>query len=143
MLDLKNTGEEDAYVTVLNLRSDGKVGPAWPQQLPNFPAQDNQLKRGQALRIAEPYVFRITGPLGQESFRAIATRMPTDFTPLIDTDLLMRGDPRGERGGNAARSPLGRILKAAQTGKRSQIAMAAPPAWATATVTFTVVKEPG
>lgn len=138
MIELKNTGSEDAYVTVLNLRSDGKVGPGWPQQIPNLPAQDNRLKAGQVLKIGEPYVFRITEPLGQESFRAVATRTPTDFTPLIDAELLKRGDPPGERGGNAARSPLGRILKAAQVGKRSGINMAAPPSWATATVTFTI-----
>jgi hypothetical protein len=138
MIELKNSGPEDAYITVLNLRSDGKVGPGWPQQIPNLPAQDNRLKAGQVLRIGEPYVFRITEPLGQESFRAIATRTPTDFTPLIDADLLKRGDPVDERGGNAARSPLGRILKAAQVGKRSGINMAVPPAWATATVTYTI-----
>lgn len=138
MIELKNSGSEDAYVTVLNLRSDGRVGPGWPQPLPNFPAQDNKLKPGQVLRIREPYVFRIEEPLGQESFRAIATRTPTDFTPLIDAELIKRGDPTGERGGNAARSPLGRILKAAQTGKRSGINMAVPPSWATATVTYTI-----
>ncbi|MGH9969476.1 MAG: caspase family protein [Pyrinomonadaceae bacterium] len=138
MIELRNSGSEDAYVTVLNLRSDGKVGPGWPQQIPNLPAQDNQLKAGQVLKIGEPYVFRITEPLGQESFRAVATRTPTDFTPLIDADLLRRGDPVDERGGNAARSPLGRILKAAQVGKRAGINMAAPPSWATATVTYTI-----
>jgi hypothetical protein len=138
MLELKNSGSEDAFVTILNLRSDGKVGPGWPQQIPNLPAQDNRVKAGQVLKIGEPYVFRITEPLGQESFRAVATRTPTDFTPLIDADLLKRGEPTDERGGNAARSPLGRILKAAQVGKRSGINMAVPPSWATATVTYTI-----
>jgi hypothetical protein len=138
MIELKNSGSEDAYVTVLNLRSDGRVGPGWPQQIPNLPAQDNRLKAGQVLKIGEPYVFRITEPVGQESFRAIATRTPTDFTPLIDADLLKRGDPVDERGGNAARSPLGRILKSAQAGKRAGINMAVPPSWATATVTYTI-----
>lgn len=138
MIELKNSGPEDAYITVLNLRSDGRVGPGWPQQIPNIPAQDNRLKAGQILKISEPYVFRITEPVGQESFRAIATRTPTDFTPLIDADLLKRGDPVDERGGNAARSPLGRMLKAAQVGKRAGINMAVPPSWATATVTYTI-----
>ncbi|HEY8226485.1 MAG TPA: caspase family protein [Pyrinomonadaceae bacterium] len=143
MIELKNSSSEDLYITVLNLRSDAKVGPGWPQQIPNVPAQDNKLKAGQVLRIPEPYVFRIEEPLGQESFRAIATRTPTDFTPLIDADLLKRGEPTSERGGNAARSPLGRMLKAAQTGKRSGINMAVPPSWATATVTYTIRQGSG
>ncbi|MCU1267887.1 MAG: peptidase [Acidobacteria bacterium] len=141
MLEVRNVGEEDVFVTVLNLRSDGKVGPGWPQQIKGVKQPDdvNFLKQGGVLPIPEPYVFRIEEPLGQESFRAIATREPTDYTPLIDSELLTRGGPLDERGGNAARSPLGRILKSAQKGKRSGINMAVPPSWATATVTYTIV----
>jgi metacaspase-1 len=139
MLEVRNTGDSPAHVTILNLRSDGKVGPGWPQQLGNIPPPDNLIKNdGRWVRIKEPYVFRISEPVGLESFRAIATREPTDFTPLIDEELLKRGDPGTPRGENAARSILGRLLTANQQGRRSGINMAPPPAWATATVHFMI-----
>lgn len=133
-LKIQNTGEKDVYVTVLNLSSNGKIGPAFP-----VGNTDNLIKAGTTYTI--PYPFKITEPFGQESFRAIITAEQTDFTPLIDPELLIRSsrgsfDTRGGR--NAFNSPLGKILKSATDGKRAEIG-SAPASWATTTVTFFVV----
>jgi hypothetical protein len=133
-LEIQNTGSRDVYVTILNLQSDGKIGPAFPRD-----NKDNLIKAGTMYRI--PYTFRMTEPYGQESFRLIVTADQTDFTPLVTPDLLLRstrGDFDTERGQRAAASPLGRMLKIAQSGKRSEIG-STPPSWATTTVTYFIV----
>lgn len=139
MLELQNTGDDDAYVTVLDLQPDGKIKPLFPY--PGIP-HDNLLKRGATYRVPFPFVFRLGVPYGRESFRVIATREPTDFSPLLDPETLERvgrGEKDlGERGGNAIRTPIGRMLRAAQQGKRGDIS-AAPSEWATDSVTFTVL----
>ncbi len=136
MLEVENRGELDVYVTILNLRPDGKIAPGFPQSIEGTP--DNFIKKGQKLLIPMPYIFQISEPLGEESFRAIATIEPTDFTPLIDEDLIKRGDGRGARGETAAKTPLGQILIAAQGGKRAGLAASVPPSWATGSFTYTV-----
>ena len=136
MLEIENKSALDVYVTVLNLRADGKIGPGFPQKVEGTP--DNLIKSGQKLLIPSPYIFRVTEPLGEESFRAIATVEATDFTPLIDEELIRRGEGRGERGDKAAETPLGKILLAAQSGKRSGIVSTAPPSWATSSFTYLV-----
>jgi hypothetical protein len=139
MLEVRNVGTEPAYVTVLDLRPDGKIGPLWPH--PREPGDNYVPNDGRWQRVKEPFVFRIELPPGLENFKAIATREPTDFSPLLDPDLAVRGpDQESERGRNAARSPLGRILQSAQQGKRAGLNMEPPMAWATASVTFTVRK---
>ncbi|HEY0173821.1 MAG TPA: caspase family protein [Pyrinomonadaceae bacterium] len=159
MLEVENRGDLDVYVTILDLRPDGKIGPGFPQDVSGTP--DNLIRRGSKVLIPLPYVFRVTEPLGEESFRLIATLEPTDFTPLIDEELISRaragsrgdgvvarlldelGRGRTARGGpvnNAAQSPLGRILLASAVGTRSNLAASAPPSWATSSFTF-VVKE--
>lgn len=159
MLEVENRGDLDLYVTILDLRPDGKIGLGFPQDVSGTP--DNLIRRGSRILIPLPYVFRVTEPLGEESFRMIATLEPTDFTPLIDEELISRGRG-GSRGGddvarlldelgrgkiarggpvnNAARSPLGRILLASAVGTRSNLAASVPPSWATSSFTF-VVKE--
>lgn len=129
-LEIKNTSDRDVYVTILNLRSDGKIGPAFPTS-----NRDNRIKAGTTFKV--PGAFRITEPYGQESFRAIVTETPADFTPLIDEQLRTRG-PESERGKNAAGSPLGRMLQRASAGKRGD-PVAPPASWATDTITFFIV----
>jgi uncharacterized caspase-like protein len=160
MLEVENSGDLDLYVTILDLQPDGKIGPVFPQNVKGTP--DNLIRRGSKVMLPLPYVFKVTEPLGEESFRAIATLEQTDFTPLIDEDLIgrARGGSRGDdpvarllselrvrersAGGgsvnNAAQSPLGRILLASTIGTRSGLAASAPPSWATSSYTF-VVKE--
>ncbi|HEX3102423.1 MAG TPA: DUF4384 domain-containing protein, partial [Pyrinomonadaceae bacterium] len=137
MLELQNVGTVDAYVTVLDLQPDGVIKPAFPY--PGIP-HENLIKHGATYRVPYPYVFRLTEPYGQESFRLIATREPTDFSPLLDPASLEKvGRGEGnEKGGNALKSPLGKMLVNAQKGKRGDF-VGVPSMWATDSVTFTVL----
>lgn len=129
-LEIKNTGTKPVFVTILNLRTDGKIGPAFP-----IGNTDNEIAPGMTFKV--PDSFQMSEPFGEESFRAIVTSVKTDFTPLIDASLLSRGPQTdGER--NALSSPLGMIFQNAASGKRGD-PVAAPASWATSTVTYFIV----
>lgn len=135
-LEVTNTSDRPLYVTILDLRPDGKIGPAFPLTANT----ENQIPAGKTVKI--PNAFEVKEPLGQESYRVIVTATQTDFTPLIDPSLIRRtqgGDFDNERGRNAANSPLGKILKGLPTGKRGD-PVAPPASWATTEITFFVVK---
>jgi subtilisin family serine protease len=133
MLEIKNTGSADAYITVFDLRSDGLIAPLFPH--PSINVYDNKIPVGnQWQRIPQPFIFRIEKPYGEEIFKAIATRDKTDFSMLLDAETLLRGVET-----EAARSPLGQLLKAAATGQRGALAAVTPAGWATASTTFKVV----
>lgn len=159
VLEVENRADIDLYVTILDLQPDGTIKAAFPDA--ETGVTENLIKRNSKVLIPLPYVFRVTPPLGEESFRAIATRDPTDFSPLVGASLIARargGAIRGDdlisqllgelrrqavRGGpvnNAAQSPLGRILLASAIGTRAGRVASAPPSWATSSFTF-VVKE--
>ena len=163
-LEVKNVGVENAYITILDLQSDGKVAAVFPSAF-----GDNLIEKSTDWKKIPGYL-RATKPFGQESFRVIGTRTPTDFSPLIVepteaenavgrgeslTSTIRRlideqkkkGEVRGsdeenrkaiERVNNAIESPLGKLLLGAQEGKRSDFAL--PPAWSVSTVTFFVVR---
>ncbi len=140
MLELRNDGYVDAFVTVLDLRGDGRVGPLWPYPGARF--KDNRVPADGAWHRMPPYVFRLSEPTGPEVFKAIATTEPADFSPLLDRDTLVKARERGERPSRSAGSPLGQFLQAATLGQRL-----APTIdegnWATATVTIEVGDEAG
>lgn len=136
-IEVRNTGNVDGYVTILDLTPDGKIGPMFPH--PRIQAPDNKIiSDGQWKRIPLPFVFRITPPYGTEIFKAIATRDYTDFSPLLDARTV-RGD--NDRVKKAVQTPLGKILRSATLTQRSELGGAPPPTWATATVSFNVVKK--
>jgi len=138
VLELRNTGYLDAYVTVLDLRGEGEIGPLWPY--PGLRVQDNRiLADGKWVRIPAPFVFRIDGPSGHEMFKAIATAEPADFSPLLDRDTIIAMDSRHEPKPPGAETPLGQLLRAATMGERSQPSVA-PGKWATAAVVFEVTE---
>ncbi len=133
MLEIKNTGSVDAFVTVFDLRSDGLIAPLFPH--PSIKVYDNKIPVSDRWqRIPQPFIFHIEKPYGEEIFKAIATRDQTDFSMLLDAETLARS---GET--EAARSPLGQLLKAAAKGQRGALALVAPAGWATASITFKVV----
>jgi len=133
MLELRNTGQADCYVTVLDLRSDGLVGPLWPY--PGITV-DNKTKADREWhRIREPFIFRIREPYGTEIYKAIATLEPTDFSPLLDDRTAREGArPPG------ADSPLGRLLRQAVSNTRgTELAGSiSPQSWATTAVMFEI-----
>lgn len=136
MMEIQNVSDSDVYFTILNLRADRKIAPGFPQKdggVPNF------LQKGKTFLIPLPYSFRITNDsIGEESFIAIATKEPTDFTPLID-DKFTR-TTLDERGAAAFDTPLGKILMSAKRGTRSQVMVSAPPSWAISSYSYKIVE---
>jgi hypothetical protein len=119
MLELKNVGAEDAYVTVMDLRSDHSIGPLWPHpDIPFGNAEDNKIPNdGNWHRVPFPFVVEIGSPFGQEVFKAVATSEPTDFSPLLSTKTVrglqsnagLRGAQK-RRGAKEMATPLGSAL---------------------------------
>lgn len=136
-LEVRNTGYQDAWITILDLTADGKIGPMFPH--PRVAMPDNKIVAdAKWRRIPLPFVFRITPPFGQEIYKVIATPEPADFSPVLDP-VTVRGDAEKVR--KATQTPLGKILRAATLTRRSEIGGAAPPNWATAEFRFEVTKK--
>ena len=139
MLELRNTGYRDVYVTVLDLHDEGSIGPLWPY--PGLRVSDNRIPAdGQWVRIPEPFVFQIEGPAAFELFKAIATVEPADFSPLLDAQSAAHTQRNAGLAPDGPGSALGELLRAATLGQRSS-ATIAPGNWATAEVGF-VVTDP-
>ncbi len=137
MLELRNPGYVDAYVTVFDLRADGVIGPLWPY--PGLRIQDNRIAAdGKWHRKPYPFIFAMEGESGPETFKAIATAEPADFSPLVDPELLVQ---RGAGDDPVSRSPLGRLLGAMSLGERSVGGTVDSGNWATAAVEFELVGD--
>jgi hypothetical protein len=133
MLEIKNTGSKDAYVTIFDLRSDALIAPLFPH--PSIKVYDNKILVGDKWqRIPSPFVFHIEKPYGAEIFKVIATHEKSDFSLLLDSETFARSSET-----EAMRSPLAQLLKAAANGQRAVLAAIAPDGWATASVAFQVV----
>ena len=127
MLEFMNLGAEEVFVSVLDLRSNGEIGPLFPHPLVPTGTNENRIlvkndREGKPVwqRIPCPFVIKIGKPYGREAFKAIVTRGEADFSPLFrrrDAEEIQRGRRRGTpRGEKEARSPLGGILLTATTG---------------------------
>jgi hypothetical protein len=149
MVELRNRGAMDAYVTVLDLSPDGTINPIWPHPGVGARVQENKLRA--ALKpdaagwvlIPFPYVFQVGPPAGNEIIKLIATDVPTDFSPLLMTSAGGTGAARGDQPGAA--TPIGRLLASAAGGTRGA-SLATEPSdptvWSTAGYTF-VIQDPG
>jgi hypothetical protein len=117
MLEIKNTGYVDAYINVIDLTSDGNIAPLWPNPvIPLGNADENKIPAdGDWHRVPAPFVVTITPPYGPEIFKAIATREPADFSPLLSESSV--GNKRGgsDRGAKEEQTMLGQLLKTATT----------------------------
>lgn len=128
MLEVMNLGTAEPFVSVLDLRSNGEIGPLFPHPLVaktgvnenRFLIKNDREGRPVWQRIPFPFVIKIGEPYGREVFKAIVTRDEADFSPLFrlkDAEELQRGRRRGTtRGEREAKSPLGQILLTATTG---------------------------
>ncbi len=133
-IEIRNTGQQDAWITILNLKNDGKISPMFPH--PRVSKFDNKIVAdGKWKRLPMPFVYRITPPFGNEIYKVIATLEPTDFSPLLDFNLASGNDVRVR---DATKSPLGKILRSATLARRSDTDHAPPPNWATAEISFEV-----
>jgi hypothetical protein len=148
MVELRNRGTLDAYVTVLDLSPDGTINPIWPHPGVGRNVQENKLRgaadpeRAEWVRIPLPYVFGVGPPVGNEIIKVIATEMPTDFGSLLTPSAAQVGASRS--GPTAAATPLGRLLARAARGTRSGPLSTEPPdrtIWCTASFTF-VIQDP-
>ena len=117
LLEIKNTGYADAYINVIDLTSDGNIAPLWPNPvIPLGNADENKIPAdGDWHRVPAPFVVTITPPYGPEIFKAIATREPADFSPLLSESSV--GNKRGgnDRGAKEEQTMLGQLLKTATT----------------------------
>ena len=115
LLEIKNTGYVDAYINVIDLTSDGHIAPLWPNPvIPLGNADENKIPAdGEWHRVPAPFVVSITPPYGPEIFKAIATREPADFSPLLSESSV--GNKRGgnDRGAKEEQTMLGQLLKTA------------------------------
>lgn len=128
MLEVMNLGTTDVYVSVLDLRSSGDIGPLYPHPLVRAGVNENVIgvkndSAGRPVwqRIPCPFVIKIGEPYGLEVFKAIVTRGRADFSPLFsrgEAEAIQRGRTRGTtRGEDEAKSPLGQILLTFTTGQ--------------------------
>ena len=118
MLEVRNTGTQAAFVTILDLRSDGSIGPMWPHpKVPVGSSGENKIPADGKWRLVPlPFVFRIKEPLGPELFKGIVTMEEADYSPLVDEETV-RGAMRGEeRGARESQRPIGQFLVAATRG---------------------------
>jgi hypothetical protein len=138
----------------MDLRSDGTIGPIWPHpDVPLGSAEENLIpvsRDGQWKRLPWQFTIKITKPFGPEMFKAIATRVPADFSALLNPPTANRsvrgGGLRGnERGMAEANTEVGKLLLSAVAenltrGDLPYLNLASlsvtPSNWATSEITF-------
>ncbi|WP_084456767.1 DUF4384 domain-containing protein [Desulfogranum mediterraneum] len=80
---------KDAYLTILDVGTSGKVHIIFPNQF----QQDNRVRAGQIVQVPgkkQNFDFRVGGPVGSELIKVIAT---TSATPLIKPGLTSPAGP--------------------------------------------------
>lgn len=128
MLEVMNLGTTEVYLSVLDLRSNGEIGPLFPHPFVPVGINENRIpvkndRQGNPIwqRIPCPFVIKISEPYGREVFKAFVTKGAADFSPLFrprDAEKIRTGQSRGtERGQREAMTPLGQILLTATTGR--------------------------
>jgi hypothetical protein len=142
-IELRNPSPIPVYVTVLDLRSNGGIGPLFPHPKLRG-AGDRLIPAGATYRVPYPFVFRLEReypdqPAERELFKVIATREDADFSSLLyEPEVKTRGPGILEefttRGGPV--SPLAKLLYTATTGTRAVPAAVEPGYWATKDVGF-------
>jgi hypothetical protein len=111
---VRNTGLKPAYVTILDLQSDGIVNAMWPtpqDQTSNYVPNDGLWHKTLTYPDDHSPVWAAIGPpIGQESVVAIATLEKSNFSFLDNTSR--------SRGGPMPDDPLSRFLNHATAGQR-------------------------
>jgi hypothetical protein len=131
-LRLRNIGTSAAYVNVLDLMPDGKIGPVWPIRY--MSAEDTLVPSGTSYRIPDPnapnrlLAFRACPPYGTDVLKVIATTEPVDFGPILGG-----GGARGTRLG-----PLDRLFQESLTGARGVSPAFSSGSVSTSAVTITI-----
>jgi hypothetical protein len=147
MVEVRNTGTIDAYVSVLDLSPDGTINPVWPHPRLGAQVQENKIRASDDPRTAPwtlipfPYVFEVGPPAGKEILKAIATDVPADFSMLLSGNRRGSG-PVTPRQAAAARTPVGRLLELATGTRRGGPTLATdvpdPGIWSAGSYTFMI-----
>lgn len=128
LLRIRNEGEDDAYISILDLPPGGAVGQLFP--MAGNLGSDNSLPAHKSLLI-EDMCYEVTEPYGVEVLKLFATREPIDFTSVL---VERRRVTRGE-----ALSPLQELMGDAYGGTRSTGYSAPRGTGSTFGITFNVV----
>ncbi len=107
LVRISNKGQRPAYVSILDLMPDGRIGLLWP--LPWMTGQDNLLEPGRQFLIDVPY--QVGEPAGTEVLKLIATQEPVNFSLMVT-----RGGLEGVR---APLGPLEALFDDVYRGTRS------------------------
>lgn len=134
IIQVRNTGYKDAYVTVLDLANDGTVS-CW---YPNKSDRVREPVKGEGDQatwhtLPARYMLRSQAPFGTEVFKAIGTDTPADFSSLVDD--AQNGTQRGGEDNPTSHTPLGRLLLDRLKGQRGGAAIE-PSDWGTASATL-------
>jgi hypothetical protein len=127
LLRLTNHGDIGAYVSVLDLMSDGTVAQLFP--LPDLSGEDNYFESGASHLVS--LCYEITEPLGLEVLKLFATREPVDFFPIVTSASVTRGA--------GPLSPLEEVFAEALSGTRSGVSPRAASSGVTQTTVLRVV----
>jgi hypothetical protein len=111
LIRLRNTGPQEAWVTVLDLTADGSIQQLFP--VPGGSSSDHKLAAGQERLLQDP-CFVAEDPLGNETIKLFATRAPVDFGPLLFDTGVKAGATRGDE------DPLGALLGEAWSDQRTR-----------------------
>jgi hypothetical protein len=89
-LRVRNTGARAAYVSILDLVSDGTIAALWP---PEGVQEKSPIKAGSSWE--SPAIYQVTEPIGSEVLLAIATENWVDFQSITtQKSALTRGAPQ-------------------------------------------------
>ena len=152
-VEVCNTGAIPAYVVLVDLDSEGGIGPLWPNPrlarmdesaslvMPRNTSKAKNWMRLMASGKEKDYaLWRFTEPAGAETVTAIATPKYADFSPLFDLPALDRAYGRAVDAGFAeANSPLGRLFASITT--RREQAGPVPADWSAFAMHINVLPE--
>jgi metacaspase-1 len=158
MLQLRNMGNTKAWVTVINLRVDGSIGPVYPALNEKT---DNSLPFNPEIKVEDrpwttpkirgkiPYVIEITdgNGMGTEAYKMIVTDSPADLSSLVDDEAISRGEVKGT-GRGKGEHPIATLLARATTiqrttlkGRGAPTSIASTASWSTSTLPVVITKK--
>ena len=130
---VENASRTPLYVSLIALSPDGEIAVLYPHSA----GGENKLKPGSRMALPDAYgfsVWQITGPVGQNVMKVVATEEPIDLRGL--NVAARRGEPAGTRGGGSA---LSQMLAETVAGTRAAgSAFKREALWGTSTVIFGV-----
>lgn len=116
VLELSVKSNKDAFLTVLDIGTSGKVHIVYPNEF----QKDNRVRGGQVVKIpsgGDNFQFKVSGPGGSEALKVIVT---TSNKPLFPQDSLTKAGPfmayKGD--GKAAAKDLEAVIREQAAGNQ-------------------------